>query len=115
MKRIWMGLVVGALLLAAPLARAQDKKAERTWKAKCASCHGDDGKGQTEQGKKQAVRDMSTAAWQKEFSDDKIRAAITNGIKEERDGKKKEMDAYKDKLRPEQIDGLILYLRSLAK
>ena len=115
MKRIVIGLVVGALLLCAPLARAQDKKAERTWKAKCASCHGDDGKAQTEQGKKQGVRDMSAAAWQKEFTDEKIRAAIMNGIKEERDGKKKEMDPYKDKLRPDQIDGLIPYIRSLAK
>ena len=115
MKRIAMGWTIAAVLLSAPLARAQDKKAERTWKAKCASCHGEDGKAQTEQGKKMAMRDISNAAWQKEFSDDKIRAAILNGVKEERDGHKKEMDPYKDKLKPDQIDALIPYLRSLAK
>ncbi|HJZ85750.1 MAG TPA: cytochrome c [Polyangia bacterium] len=115
MKRIAMGLVAFALLLLAPSARAQDKKAERTWKAKCASCHGEDGKAQTDQGKKMAVRDMTTPAWQKEFSDDQIRKAILDGIKTERDGKKKEMDPYKDKLKPEQIDALIPYIRSLAK
>jgi mono/diheme cytochrome c family protein len=89
--------------------------AERTWKAKCASCHGEDGKAQTEQGKKMAIRDLTTADWQKEFTDDRIRAAILNGVKAERDGKKKEMDPYKDKLRPGQIDALIPFLRSLAK
>ena len=36
-------------------------------------------------------------------------------MKGERDGHKKEMDPYKDKLKPDQIDALIPYIRSLAK
>ena len=92
-----------------------DPKIERTWKAKCASCHGADGKGDTDQGKKMGVADMSKADWQKKFTDAQIKDVTLNGIKREKDGKKQEMDPYKDKLKPEQIDGLVTYIRSLAK
>jgi mono/diheme cytochrome c family protein len=61
------------------------------------------------------VRDMSQAAWQKEFDDAKIKEAISGGIKREKGGKKQEMDAYKDKLRPEQVDSLVAYIRALGK
>lgn len=91
-----------------------DKKIERLWKAKCASCHGADGKGQTDQGKKMKVGDYSTAAWQKGITDEKIKDAINNGVKNEKDGVKKEMDAYKDIVKPDQLDGLVAYLRSLG-
>src|SRR5215467_8448031 len=107
-----------ALALAPQLAWAQpaakDPKTERLWRAKCASCHGDDGKGQTEQGKKLGISDMTTPAWQKKFADAQIKSAIENGINETRNGKKVEMDAYKSKLRPEQIDALAAYVRSLG-
>jgi cytochrome c len=58
--------ILCALALAAPIARAEvDKKIERTWKAKCAACHGADGKGQTEQGKQLGILDYTAPAWQK--------------------------------------------------
>jgi mono/diheme cytochrome c family protein len=88
---------------------------DRVWRAKCASCHGADGKGQTDQGKKMAIGDMTTGAWQAQFSDDKIKAAISDGLKRDNKGVAQEMEAYKAKLRPEQIDGLVGYLRALKK
>ena len=91
-----------------------DKKTLRTWKAKCASCHGEDGKGQTEQGKKMGVRDMTSADFAKE-SDAKMKDTITNGIKQTKDGKAQEMEPYKDKLKPEEIDNLVAYVKSLKK
>ncbi len=87
---------------------------DRVWRARCASCHGVDGKAQTEQGKKMAIRDMTTADWQK-TTDDKIKAVISDGLKTEKDGVKQEMEGYKSKLRPEQIDGLLGMVRSLKK
>ncbi len=108
-------LVLTLLALHAATAFAGDPRAERTWRAKCASCHGDDGKGATEQGKKMGIRDMSQASWQKAFTDDQIKAAINDGVKREKDGKKQEMDAYKEKLRPEQVDMLVGYVRGLGK
>ncbi len=100
---------IAALVLAGavPLtARAEgDKKIERLWKGKCAGCHGLDGKGQTDQGKKLGVKDYTTPEWQKSRTDEQIKTAIVEGAKG--------MDPYKDKLTPDQIDGLVAYVRAL--
>ncbi len=109
----WMMLLV-VLAPSVALADAPNPAIERTWKAKCASCHGADGKGQTEQGKKMQVADMTTAEFQK-TPDDKLKAAISDGLKRDKNGVKQEMEAYKTKLRPEQIDGLVAYIRTLKK
>ncbi len=110
---------IAATLLSPALAHAEgakDPKTERTFKAKCASCHGADGKGETEQAKKMGgIGDMTSAAWQKKWSDEQIKSAIENGVHETRDGNKKEMDAYKSKLPAPQIDALVVYIRGLGK
>ena len=107
-KRMWVAALAAALI---PLtARAEaDKKTERTWKAKCASCHGADGKGKTETGEKAGIADYTSADWQKSKTDADIKKAITDGVK----GKKAEMDGYKDKLSAEEIDKLDAYVRAL--
>ena len=110
--------LAGALLLAATGGAASadvDKKTLRTWKAKCASCHGEDGKGATEQGKKMGVRDMTSAPFWKDLTDAKMKDAIANGIKQTKDGKVQEMEPYKDKLKPEEIDALVAYLKTFKK
>ncbi len=111
-KRMWMLAFAAALPLAVAHAEV-DKKTERTWKAKCSSCHGADGKGQTDQGKKMGVADYTAADWQKGRTDDQLKAAISDGIKREKAGKKQEMDPFKDKLDAAQIDALVGYIRSL--
>jgi mono/diheme cytochrome c family protein len=108
--------MIAMLLLLPGLALAEpNPQVDRLWRAKCASCHGPDGKGQTEQGKKMAVRDMTTAAWQAELSDAQLKSAIADGLKRDKNGVKQEMEAYKSKLRPEQIDGLVAQVRTLKK
>ena len=85
-----------AFTLCAVSAHAQeDKKTARNWKAKCASCHGAEGKGDTEQG-------------QKAKSDADIKKAIETGATKEG----VEMEPYKDKLEPAQIDALVQYIRA---
>jgi mono/diheme cytochrome c family protein len=107
--RIFPKAMLLALTICAVSAHAQDdKKTARTWKAKCASCHGADGKGDTEQGQKAKVADFSKPAWQKAKSDADIKKAIENGSKKEG----VEMDGYKDKLEPAQIDTLVAYVRT---
>jgi cytochrome c len=91
-----------------------DPKTQRAWKAKCAACHGEDGKGQTDAGKKLGVTDMTTAAWQKRVTDDQIKTAMTKGVKEKRDGKDVEMPGFPD-LKPEVVDGLVKLVRGFAK
>jgi mono/diheme cytochrome c family protein len=88
-------------------ARAQvDKATERTFKSKCASCHGADGKAETDQAKKMGVKPFSTAASK---SDADLKKAIEDGAKSD----KGEMEGYKDKLSAEQIDGLVKYVKTL--
>ena len=100
---------------ASPARADVDKKIVRTWKAKCASCHGEDGKGATEQGKKMGVRDMTGTEFWKDLTDAKMKDVIANGLKQTRDGKTQEMEPYKDKLKPEEIDALVAYVKTFKK
>ena len=99
-----------ALLLAAlalpTLAYAAEDVAP-VWTKQCKSCHGVDGKGDTEMGKKSKAEDLTTARWQSRHDDAQIRDAIANGVP------KTKMKAYKEKLSPEQIDALVGYVRTL--
>ena len=90
---------------------APDKKTERLWKAKCASCHGMDGKAQTDKGKEMKVRDMTTPQYQKRLSDADLRKSMVEGINRTENGVKQEMDSYEDSLSPEQMDALGRYVR----
>ena len=117
-KLITAGALAGLLLTGGTVRRASaevDKKIVRTWKAKCASCHGEDGKGATEQGKKMGVRDLTAADFWKDATDAKMKDVITNGIKQTKNGKTQEMEPYKDKLKPEDIDGLVAYVKTFKK
>jgi cytochrome c6 len=122
MNRVSSFLTVAALVAAfmgtalQGSARAEvDKKTVRTWKAKCSSCHGEDGKGATEQGKKMGVRDMTADAFWKDVTDAKAKDAITNGLKQAKDGKVQEMEPYKDKIKPEDVDALVAYVKTFKK
>jgi mono/diheme cytochrome c family protein len=106
--RIARLLVVVGLFCAASARAEVDKKAERNWKAKCASCHGADGKAQTDQGKKMKIADMTSAEWQKGKTDAQLKNAIENGVKKG----DAEMEGFKEKLDPAAIDGLVAYIRT---
>jgi mono/diheme cytochrome c family protein len=96
--------LAGALLLSAA-ARA-DNAAEGTYKAKCATCHGPDGKGDTPAGK--AMKAGSFAAPEVvKMSDDDLAMVITKG--------KNSMPSFDGKLKKEQITQLVAYIRELAK
>jgi mono/diheme cytochrome c family protein len=92
-----------------------DKKTVRTWKAKCASCHGAEGKGDTDKAKEMGMADMTTDAWQKQFTDAQIKDATLKGLKRDKNGKSQEMQGFADKLKPEEVDALVGYVRSLKK
>jgi len=74
------------------------------YKAKCAMCHGADGKGDTSMGKMMKIRDLSSADVQSQ-SDADLNGIITNG--------KGKMPKYDGKLTADQISGLVKYIRTL--
>jgi cytochrome c6 len=97
-------LLAAALLFGVLPAHAQSGGA--LFKAKCAPCHGPDGKGDTSMGKMLKVRDLSSADVQKQTN-----AELTAAIE---DGKGK-MPAYKGKLSSGEVKELVSFIRSLKK
>ena len=102
-----MGLVTllagGLIAVCSSSAVAQDAAA--TYKAKCAMCHGPDGKGSAT-GVKMGVHDFMSDDVQKQ-SDAQLTAIITKG--------KGKMPAYDGKLKDTEITDLVTYIRGLAK
>jgi mono/diheme cytochrome c family protein len=79
---------------------------DHIYKSKCAPCHGPSGAGDTKLGQSMKIRDMRSAEVQKQ-SDDELEAIITKG--------KGKMPAYGGKLKEEQIDELVKFIRTLKK
>ena len=105
--KLAVSLVVLGLAAPRSAAAEADVKTVRTWKAKCSTCHGVDGKGDTEQGKKLGVIDLT----QKKPSEADAKKALVDGKKAE--GKPEGMDSFKDKLSEEQITALVGFVREL--
>jgi len=108
MKRIDVEVLALATALAVVLSlslplRAQNAS-ETLYKAKCAACHGADGSG-SPIGKKMGAHDFTTADVQK-MSDTELADTIATG--------KNKMPKY-GSLKPEDIKGLVVYIRTLKK
>ncbi|HVN32335.1 MAG TPA: cytochrome c [Thermoanaerobaculaceae bacterium] len=107
--RLSASLAAASILLSATALAAEDpKKTERTWKSKCASCHGAGGKGDTDKGQQLKIVDMTTADFQAKKNDE-LKNAILNGVEKEKS------HAFKDELTPEQVDALVAYIRTFKK
>jgi cytochrome c6 len=107
MKRINFKVFSFATALAVVLSlslSAHAQSAADLFKSKCAGCHAADGTGSA-MGKKMGAHDFTTADVQK-MSDAELTDIITNG--------KNKMPKYAS-LKPEDIKGLVAYIRTLKK
>lgn len=100
LKSVLLILVVAL----APIAFAADGAS--TYKAKCASCHGADGKGQSPMGKKMNLRDLGSPEVQKQ-TDKEFYDWTADG--------KGKMPGYKDKLSADEINALVKHMRAFKK
>jgi len=57
---------------------------------------------------KKGMKNMKDPAWQKAYTDEVIIRTVTDEIAD------KKMPAYKDKLKPEEIQAVVKYVRTLA-
>ena len=107
MKKTALVFSAGVLLAsaAAPI-RAESARSEN-FQTHCVVCHGDNGKGQTEEGRKKKARDLTNAKWQDTIDDARIVRSITKGHDE--------MPAFGKKLTEPEIKALAAEVRSLAK
>ena len=101
--------------LAPPAGYKPDKKTKRLYEAKCATCHGDDGRAKTELGLEMGIADMTRAAYWKDLTLEGARKSVLEGIKRVQQGKEQEMKPFKDRLTVDQVDALVLYSASLKK
>ena len=102
-----MAVVVGAAVAVIGLTLAPvhaQSTPESLYKAKCAVCHGPDGKGDTTMGKKLGARDFHSTEVVKETDTELFDIA--------KKGKGK-MPSFDKKLTDDQIKELIKYIRSL--
>ncbi|MDE3068098.1 MAG: cytochrome c [Verrucomicrobiota bacterium] len=109
MKKL-LTLSLAALTLAALSARAADDKA--LYDQTCAKCHGADGKGQTNIGKRLGVKDYTDPKVQEALTDAAAYKAIKEGVKD-KDGKV--VMRPSQNLSDEAIKGLVAYLRTFKK
>jgi cytochrome c6 len=98
-------LAAGVALLGVFSSHAQ-AEGDTLFKAKCAVCHGADGKGETAAGKANKLNDLGSPDIQKQ-SDSDLTGIISNG--------KNKMPGYGKTLKPEQIKDLVAYIRGFAK
>jgi cytochrome c6 len=106
MKTIFRAFLVVLAIAFTLSTRTFAADAAADYKAKCALCHGAEGKGDTPSGKAMKVKDLASDDVQKQ-SDADLTAVIAKG--------KKPMPGYEGKLTPEQIAGIVKYIRSLKK
>lgn len=104
-KMICLATIVAAPVLLFARSRAEDKSAA-TYKAKCATCHGADGKGDTPAGKSTKVRSFADPEVVK-ASDEDLAGIIEKG--------KGKMPGYGKSLKPDETKNMVAYIRSLAK
>jgi cytochrome c6 len=96
------GIVLAGTLLSLPAFGA----AAETYKAKCAMCHGADGKGDTPVGKKMGIHDFAASEVQS-MSDADLATIIAKG--------KNKMPGYEKSLKEGDITELVAYVRQLGK
>jgi mono/diheme cytochrome c family protein len=106
-KAILVRIAMVAMLLAGVgiLTTTASADDAATFKAKCAMCHGADGKGSAV-GQKMGAHDFTSADVQK-MSDAELTDVIAKG--------KNKMPAYAGKLQESDIKGLVAYVRQLGK
>jgi mono/diheme cytochrome c family protein len=99
-----LATVLAVVLMSSSAVRAQSAAA--TYKAKCAGCHGADGKGSTAAGKAMGVHDFGSDEVTK-MSDTDLITIVTTG--------KNKMPAYGKSLKDTEIKDLVAYVRELGK
>jgi mono/diheme cytochrome c family protein len=114
-----VSLLTAAVTLGATYARAEEAATggaldtPALWKKNCASCHGEDGKGETKAGKTKKVKNLLDPEVRAKFDREKMIKTTKEGIKGD-DGKER-MKPYAEKLSDAEIGTLVDYIINTLK
>jgi mono/diheme cytochrome c family protein len=86
---------------------SQAERGRAVYEAKCARCHGSDGAGRTRMAEIVEPPDMTDPAWQRQRSNARMIASVTNGLGQ--------MPAFKKKLTRQEIAAAVAYVRTLRR
>ena len=103
-SRVLAIILLGGAICPSWLSAQTDSAA--LFKSKCSLCHGDDGSGATPTGRALKSKDLRSDEVQKN-SDAELTDVITKG--------RNKMPAFGQKLKPDQIQQLVAYVRHLGK
>ena len=105
-------LVITLAITACAIWSARADDAKTTYDAKCAKCHGQDGKGQTTMGKKLGSKDYTDPKVQSSFTDADATKAIKEGFKNQ-DGKA--VMKAQEGLSDDDVKALVAYIRAFKQ
>lgn len=104
-----------ALLMAGNPAEAEvPPEVKNLFKGTCKKCHDWDGKAQTAMGKKFKIVDFTTAEYQQNTTDERIKKTILEGYQDPEDPKRK-MKAFKGQVSEEQAAELVKVIRAFGE
>jgi cytochrome c6 len=108
MRILILRTVPAAFILSLAMSSAMHAQSDaaKIFKANCTLCHADDGSGSSATGKAFHAKDLRSAEVQKE-SDAALAEVITKG--------RGKMPAFGGKVKPDDVQKLVAYLRELAK
>ena len=98
-------LVIAITMAASPAAGQGNKAGEDVYQAKCATCHGQDGSGNTPVGKSLQVADLRSAAVQSK-SDAELTQSVSDG--------KGNMPGFKGNITDDEIHAVVTFVRTFA-
>jgi len=101
-----IALALTSFVLVLPASTRADDASAKLYQSKCVACHGADGAGNTPGGKALKVTAFSDPDVQKQ-SDADLTTIVAKG--------KNKMPAYEKTLKPDEIKGLVAYVRELGK
>jgi mono/diheme cytochrome c family protein len=110
-SKFWLGILstivlsAGFVFAGGGVPPAADARA--TYNAKCANCHGRDGRSKTARGRRAHSRDLTNASWQDDVSDERLFNSINNG--------RGKMPAFKKSLSEAEVDALVAYVRRFRR
>jgi len=87
--------------------KTDEPDGEQIYNQRCARCHGENGKAETNMGKRIGARDLTDKGWQDGTSDDDIFATIKEGSGA--------MPSFKAKLNDEEIKAVVKKVRKLKQ
>jgi cytochrome c6 len=86
---------------------ASAERGRAVYEARCVRCHGSDGAGRTRLAEVVEPPDMTDPAWQRQRSNARMIASVTNG--------RGQMPAFKKKLSRQEIADAVAYVRTLRR